>query len=75
MIIKCWILLVLFFFRMTAIFDLTELSHVKPMLADSIKYVREYERKPRCIKTHLPWHLLPRQIQTKTKRPRVRIIR
>lgn len=56
---------------MTAVFDIKDLPFSRPILEDSIKFVKNLEAKPRCIKTHLPWHMLPRQIQTKEKRPKV----
>lgn len=42
-------------------------------LAHSIEYTRGIIENPRCIKTHLPWDLLPQAIQNKEKRPKVQI--
>lgn len=39
-------------------------------LDDSLKFAREAKR-PRFIKTHLPWSLLPKQIQDGSKRPKI----
>lgn len=37
---------------------------------DSINYVKN-QKRPRHIKTHLPWVLLPNEIQNGTKKPKV----
>lgn len=55
---------------MSGMFNLPELP--SPVIQDSVGFIREMTNEPRCIKTHLPWHLLPKQIQNKEKRPKVK---
>lgn len=60
----------------TILFDYRKLmrdnQEFKPpyFLTDSIKYVSQQTR-PRLIKTHLPWELLPKQIQNGSRKPKV----
>lgn len=46
------------------------------VLANSIELVEEmYKEESRiCIKTHLPWDLLPKQIQNSEKKPKVPVL-
>lgn len=39
-------------------------------ITDSLKYVKN-QKSPACIKTHLPWNLLPKEIQKDIKRPKI----
>ncbi|ENN80411.1 hypothetical protein D910_06340 [Dendroctonus ponderosae] len=39
-------------------------------ITDSLKYVKN-QKSPVCIKTHLPWNLLPKEIQKKIKKPKI----
>lgn len=39
-------------------------------ITDSLKYVKN-QKSPACIKTHLPWNLLPKEIQKEIKKPKV----
>ncbi|XP_050304334.1 luciferin sulfotransferase-like [Anthonomus grandis grandis] len=41
----------------------------KPII-NSLKYVKS-QRSPACIKTHLPWNLLPKEIQKGIKKPKI----
>lgn len=49
-------------FRLTALFG-NDQREWKNMLTNSVDQV-ENMSSPRCIKTHLPWDLLPTQINT-----------
>lgn len=43
-----------------------------PQQINSVEYAKQYsERGPVCIKTHLPWVLLPKEIKEDIKRPKV----
>lgn len=39
-------------------------------IIDSLKYVKSIN-SPACIKTHLPWNLLPKEIQKEIKKPKI----
>ncbi|XP_060527549.1 luciferin sulfotransferase-like isoform X2 [Cylas formicarius] len=58
----------------TALVRYPHVKFFKPFIpapiTDSLKYVRK-QRSPACIKTHLPWNLLPREIQKDIKRPKI----
>jgi hypothetical protein len=60
----------------TPLFDYTDVLKKLPDLqfplyvSDSLTYIDEM-KSPRFIKTHLPWELLPKQIQDGTKQPKV----
>ena len=60
----------------TPLFDYTDVLQKLPDLqfpsyiSDSVTYIDEM-KSPRFIKTHLPWELLPKQIQDGTKQPKV----
>lgn len=41
-----------------------------PFLQDSLAFVGN-QKSPICIKTHLPWQLLPMEIQHNVKMPKV----
>ncbi|XP_012287549.1 sulfotransferase family cytosolic 1B member 1 isoform X2 [Orussus abietinus] len=44
--------------------------HLREHVLDSVKYVEDLP-SPRFVKTHLPFELLPRQIRTGEKRPKI----
>lgn len=44
---------------------------IHPFVADSVKFIDEM-KSPRFIKSHLPFHLLPRQITQNIKNPKVK---
>lgn len=46
------------------------MNKLPELVLDSISFVEKMQ-SPRFIKTHLPFHLLPRQIQTGEKRPKI----
>lgn len=60
----------------TSLFDYTDVLKKLPDLqfplyvSDSVTYIDEM-KSPRFIKTHLPWELLPKQIQDGTKQPKI----
>lgn len=41
-----------------------------PFLEDSIGFVKS-QKSPVCVKTHFPYHLLPKEIQNGSKKPKV----
>lgn len=44
-----------------------------PFIEDSIGFVKSARKNgPICMKTHLPWILLPKQIQNNEKKPKVK---
>lgn len=65
-------------FRVTALFDYRSFKkeypefEPPPFIEDSISFVRDASRNgPICMKTHLPWVLLPKKIQNSEKKPKV----
>lgn len=62
--------------RLSAVFDhrdtikTTKEFNPPSFLADSLNFVRTMP-SPRYIKTHLPWNLLPLQIQQQQRKPKV----
>lgn len=67
------------FIEVSGIFDLRGLIETKtncnfeeivPHFTDSVKFTEDMDR-PRFIKTHLPWNLMPKQIQTGQKNPKI----
>ncbi|XP_029040843.2 luciferin sulfotransferase-like [Osmia bicornis bicornis] len=63
------------FLEISALFDASSMPQrpgTKPELfnIDSLAYVKN-KPNPRFIKTHLPFHLLPRQIRTGEKKPKI----
>ncbi|KAJ8968177.1 hypothetical protein NQ314_002436 [Rhamnusium bicolor] len=64
------------FLELSAIFDHRETIRTNkdfdppPFLVDSLKFVKNL-KSPKCIKTHLPWILLPKQIQENIKKPKI----
>ncbi|XP_030749750.1 sulfotransferase family cytosolic 1B member 1-like [Sitophilus oryzae] len=64
------------FLEVSALFDYRDLMRdvegfdVPPFLNDSLKFVQN-QKSPVCIKTHLPFNLLPKAIQDGTKRPKI----
>lgn len=65
-------------FRVTALFDYRSFRkeypefEPPPFIEDSISFVRNASLEgPICMKTHLPWVLLPKQIQNSEKKPKV----
>ncbi|XP_060529473.1 luciferin sulfotransferase-like [Cylas formicarius] len=64
------------FLEVSAIYDFRNLMRNNkdfvppPFLQDSLKFVKEQEN-PACIKTHLPFHLLPLDIQSGRKNPKI----
>lgn len=67
---------VTFLARHSVLFDYTTIMPRHPevklhqLVLDSVNYVKS-QASPRFIKTHLPFHLLPRQIRTGERRPRI----
>uniref|UniRef100_A0A6P7EY40 Estrogen sulfotransferase, testis isoform-like n=1 Tax=Diabrotica virgifera virgifera TaxID=50390 RepID=A0A6P7EY40_DIAVI len=66
------------FLEVTALFDYRKFQKENtdfqppPFIEDSLKFVREKSQKGSlCLKTHLPWVLLPQEIQNNTKQPKV----
>ncbi|KAJ8982719.1 hypothetical protein NQ317_019510 [Molorchus minor] len=64
------------FLELSAIFDHRESIKNNPdfdppeFLADSIKYCKSL-KSPVCLKTHLPWCLMPKHIQEGTRKPKI----
>ncbi|KAH1009130.1 hypothetical protein HUJ04_001540 [Dendroctonus ponderosae] len=64
------------FLELSAIFDFRQhMRDVKgfevPLyLQDSVEFVKN-QKSPACIKTHLPFNLLPKDIQTGVKKPKI----
>ncbi|KAF7272637.1 hypothetical protein GWI33_014600 [Rhynchophorus ferrugineus] len=46
------------------------LPFIPRAITDSLNYVKK-QQSPVCIKTHLPWNLLPKEIQKDIKRPKI----
>ncbi|XP_050517028.1 luciferin sulfotransferase-like isoform X2 [Diabrotica virgifera virgifera] len=66
------------FLEVTALFDYRKFQKENtdfqppPFIEDSLKFVREKSQKGSlCLKTHLPWVLLPQEIQNNTKQPKI----
>ncbi|XP_048507812.1 uncharacterized protein LOC105685831 [Athalia rosae] len=63
------------FLELSSLFDYTDNGHVlelslPEMTLDSVNFVKNLD-SPRFIKTHLPLGLLPRQIRTGEKKPKI----
>ncbi|KAF7265623.1 hypothetical protein GWI33_020976 [Rhynchophorus ferrugineus] len=64
------------FLEVSALFDYRDLAadikdfEVPPFLNDSLQFVKD-QKNPVCIKTHLPYNLLPKQIQKRAKNPKI----
>ncbi|XP_066247875.1 luciferin sulfotransferase-like [Euwallacea similis] len=64
------------FLEVSALFDFRQLmkdiEDFRPpaFLQDSLHFIRNHER-PACIKTHLPFNLLPKGIQSGDKKPKI----
>ncbi|XP_044739336.1 luciferin sulfotransferase-like [Chrysoperla carnea] len=62
------------FLEVTPLFDFREcpelFGELSDHLLDSLEYVRKLPH-PRYIKTHLPWDLLPKQIRTGERNPKI----
>lgn len=63
-------------YRICGIYDQEEMTkslkgNNPEFINDSVEYVRHL-KQPRLIKTHLPFSLLPLQIQNNTKQPKVK---
>lgn len=61
---------------MQTLFDWNELEKYqgKPVpyhTSNSVEFAKNVTTNPRCIKTHLPWDLLPKSIVNKEKRPKI----
>ncbi|XP_012264061.2 luciferin sulfotransferase-like [Athalia rosae] len=63
--------------EVSSIFNFDEISRqpdtgftFSTMFSDSLNFTRNLSR-PRFIRTHLPYHLLPRQIRTGEKKPKI----
>lgn len=58
----------------TSLVRYPHIKFFKPLIpqaiTDSLKYVKK-QKSPACIKTHLPWNLLPKEIQKDIKRPKI----
>nr|XP_023014297.1 amine sulfotransferase-like isoform X1 [Leptinotarsa decemlineata]XP_023014298.1 amine sulfotransferase-like isoform X2 [Leptinotarsa decemlineata] len=66
------------FLEVSALFDYREFKKENqdfqppPFLDDSLEFVKHQSLKgPLCLKTHLPWALLPKEIQDNTKSPKI----
>ncbi|XP_056638932.1 luciferin sulfotransferase-like [Diorhabda sublineata] len=66
------------FLEVTALFDYRNFQkentdfHPPPFIEDSLKFVKESSQNgPLCIKTHLPWPLLPKEIRDNIKKPKI----
>lgn len=64
------------FLEISALFDCRQLMKdiddfvPPPFLQDSLQFVRN-QKSPVCIKTHLPFNLLPKEIQSGVKKPKI----
>ncbi|XP_044739367.1 luciferin sulfotransferase-like [Chrysoperla carnea] len=64
------------FLEVTSLFDIRECPELfedlnkKDHVINSLEYVRRLAH-PRYIKTHLPWDLLPKQIRTGERKPKI----
>ncbi|XP_018573177.1 sulfotransferase family cytosolic 1B member 1-like [Anoplophora glabripennis] len=64
------------FLELSAIFDHRQnIKTIKDFdapayLQDSIKFLKEVDG-PKCVKTHIPWVLLPRELQENIKKPKI----
>ncbi|XP_076677958.1 luciferin sulfotransferase isoform X2 [Andrena cerasifolii] len=64
------------FLEHSVLFDYTTIMPRHPevklhqLVSDSVNYAKS-QASPRFIKTHLPFHLLPRQIRTGERKPRI----
>ncbi|XP_044742435.1 luciferin sulfotransferase-like [Chrysoperla carnea] len=64
------------FLEVTTLFDLRDAPNALPaffykeFFTNSLEYIRKLPH-PRFIKTHLPWELLPRQIRTGERKPKI----
>jgi hypothetical protein len=62
--------------RLSVIFDYRDMLknnasfNPPPFLEDSIGFVKS-QKSPVCVKTHFPYHLLPKEIQNGSKKPKV----
>ncbi|CAH1999714.1 unnamed protein product [Acanthoscelides obtectus] len=66
------------FLEVSALYDFRQLKkdipdfEVPPFLDDSLKFVKDRCKiGPQCIKSHLPWDLLPRELQASIKSPKI----
>lgn len=50
--------------------DWEKIKFCPPSASNSLDYTRDL-KKPRFIKTHLPWHLLPQMIQSGEVKPKI----
>ncbi|XP_050304366.1 uncharacterized protein LOC126741932 [Anthonomus grandis grandis] len=64
------------FLEVSSLFDFRDLMKEIPgfeppiFLKDSLQFVKN-QSSPVCIKTHLPWNLLPKEIQSGDKTPKI----